>query len=114
MSEEALDYGILVALNRSGMQPVDTKVLLKPDEVEEKTSGGIYIPETTRRDEQMAQIKARLIAMGGNAFEDWREPMPRIGQKVYVAKYAGVMVKGDDGNWYQVAHDIDIIAIVEE
>lgn len=98
--------------NDSGLQPVEVKVLVKPDEVEEKTSGGLYLPDTVRDQERMAQVKATLVAIGGNAFEDWAEPIPRPGDRVYVAKYAGIRVPGLDGGWYQLINDNDIAGII--
>lgn len=97
--------------NESGIQPVEYKVLVQPDEVKQQTSGGIYLPDTTREMESLAQVKATLIAKGGLAFEDWTDP-PKTGQRVYVAKYAGYRVKGMDGKQYQIINDKDIAAII--
>jgi co-chaperonin GroES (HSP10) len=51
--------------------------------------------------------------MGGNAFEDWQEPIPKVGDMIWYAKYAGYVVKGDDGVEYRLANDKDIAAIVQ-
>ena len=98
-------------MNKSGIQPVEYKVLIKPEVVEKKTSGGLYLPETTQDKDQMAQIKGELVATGGNAFEDWAGP-PVIGDKVYFAKYAGYIIKGENGEEYRLANDKDITAII--
>ena len=98
-------------LNQSGIHPVEYKVLVLPDEVKEKTKGGIYLPETTREMEELAQVKATLVAKGGNAFEDWTDP-PEVGQRVFVAKYAGYRVRGADDRVYQIVNDKDIAAII--
>jgi len=100
--------------NTSGIIPVGRKVLVKPDDVEEKTSGGLFLPDTVRDKERMAQVKATLIDAGGNAFEDLNDPLPEPGQRVYVAKYAGIRIDGEDGEWYQLIYDEDIAAIIEE
>ena len=101
-------------MNKSGLQPIEYKVLIKLDEVEEKTTGGLFIPETARDREQMMQVKAVLIATGGDAFGDMAEPTPRIGDRIYVAKAAGYHVTGADGETYRLINDKDIAAIVEE
>ena len=101
-------------VNESGVQPVHHKVLVMTEEIEEKTEGGIYIPQTTRDNERMAQVRAELVAIGGNAFDDWREPKPQIGQRIYVAKYAGIRFKGDDDRYYQLIYDNDIVGIIKE
>ena len=98
--------------NQSGIQPVEYKALVRPDVVEKKTSGGIYLPDTTHEMQELAQVKAHLIAVGGNAFEGWVGKIPRVGHRVYVAKYAGIRVKGADGRQYQIVNDKDIAAVI--
>jgi co-chaperonin GroES (HSP10) len=100
--------------NKSGIYPIEYKVLLLPEKVEEKTEGGIFLPDKVRDQEEMAQVRATLIAMGGDAFKDMRQPLPKLGDRVYVAKYAGFHVEGLDKEMYQVANDKDIIAIIRE
>ena len=52
--------------NNSGHQPVEFKVLLKPDEFPEVTGGGIIIPATVRDRYALARTRATIIAVGGN------------------------------------------------
>ena len=102
--------------NKSGIQPVEYKVLVLPEQIEEKTEGGIILPDTTKEKEEWAQIKAVLVAVGGNAFKDpdWNEPVPQIGDQVYIAKYAGNFIEGKDGEEYRLCNDKDIGAIRKE
>lgn len=102
--------------NTSGIQPVEYKVLVLPEQIEEKTQGGIYYPDQTHEKEEWAQIKATLVAMGGNAFKDpeWQQPVPQIGDQVYIAKYAGNFINGIDGKEYRLCSDKDIGAIRKE
>ena len=100
--------------NKSGIYPIEYKVLLLPEKVDEKTEGGIFIPDKVKDQEEMAQVRATLIAIGGNAFEGMRQPLPRLGDKVYIAKYAGFRVEGLDGEMYQIANDKDIAGIIRE
>ena len=99
--------------NTSGIQPVEYKVLVLPEQIEEKTEGGIILPDTTKEKEEWAQIKATLVAVGGNAFKDpdWNEPVPQIGDQVYIAKYAGNFIEGIDGKEYRLCNDKDIAGI---
>jgi len=100
--------------NTSGILPVEDKVLLLPDQVQEK-SGALYKPEVALQQEQMAQVRALLVAVGGNAFEDWDPPVPRVGDRVMVCKYAGILdIPGADDNRYQLCTDRDITAILTE
>jgi co-chaperonin GroES (HSP10) len=107
------------AVNRSGIQPVEYKILILPEQAEEtdetlkraKAAGLLLVDKTTER-EKMAQVKGRLVAAGGNAFEDWSGQVPQLGDVVWFAKYAGYVVKGDDGQEYRLANDKDISAVL--
>lgn len=99
--------------NASGIKPVEFKVLVKPDKVEEKTKGGIFIPDAVNERHQMAECKGLLVEAGGRAFEDWPDG-PKPGQRVLMAKYAGIVTKGQDGEEYRVANDKDVCAVLSE
>jgi chaperonin GroES len=99
--------------NKSGISPVEYKVLIKQDVVEEKTSGGIILAAETKNREQMAQSKATIIAVGGNAFEDWIGTVPKRGERVLTAQFAGVKADGADGEEYRLINDKDITAVIE-
>lgn len=93
-------------------QPVEYKVLIRLDQLEQKTAGGIIIPDERRDRDQMAQTEATLVAVGGNAFEDWGEPKPKPGDRILVAKYAGERPSKDENNPYRLCNDKDICAII--
>jgi co-chaperonin GroES (HSP10) len=103
-------------INESGLQPLEYKVLILPDEVPEKTESGIlYRPEIAREKEQWAQVKGFLVAHGGNAFEDWQGEKPKPGDRVLFAKYAGIRdVMGVDEKKYQICNDKDLIAVITQ
>jgi chaperonin GroES len=101
--------------NKAKIQPCEYKVLVKPFEVEEKTDGGIIMPDEYRKQQERAQVRGTLIAIGGNAFENWNDPVPEIGQDVYFAKYAGIQVPGEeDDAEYRLLNDKDIAGILIE
>jgi len=107
-----LRKGTVDMKNKSGLQPTEYKVVVKPDEIKMK-AGEIYIPEQIQEKERKEQVFGTLVAVGGNAFEDWKEPIPGVGDRVLIAKYAGIPQKGADGQWYNIIYDKDIAAIVE-
>ena len=113
-AELAQHQGRNAAVNTSGMWPVEYKVLIKPEDVEKVSAGGIVMATTTTDRDKMAQVKGQLIAVGGNAFEDWKGMAPEVGDFVYYAKYAGLMVKGEDGQEFRLANDKDITAIIRK
>ena len=98
--------------NESGLLPVEDKVLLLPDEVSDSV-GPIVKPDIVKAQEQMAQVRATLIASGPNAFIEWDDPKPSPGNRVYVCKYAGIdNISGADGKKYKICTDQDITAII--
>ena len=104
--------------NKSGINPLDQRVLVMPDKVEQRTAGGIIIPESALEQKEHAQVKATLVAVGVNAWAEakvspaFTAPVP--GDRVMIAKYGGVLVKGSDGEDYRVMNDEDITALLEE
>lgn len=112
-SELAQHQGRNGAVNASGMQPVEYKILIAPEVVEETSQGGIILATKTTEREAMAQVKGTLVAIGGNAFEDWKGAIPQVGDVIWFAKYAGYVVKGADGKDYRLANDKDCSAIIE-
>jgi len=108
------------SLNVSGIWPVEYKILILPEDIEETDeriksakAAGIQLIEQTSEREAMKQVKGRLIAAGGNAFEDWKGQVPESGDMIWFAKHAGYVVKGDDGKEYRLCNDKDVAAIIE-
>lgn len=92
--------------------PVEYKCLVEPLPFEEVSEGGIVVvTQQMKEREQMGQIQAKLLAVGGNAFDDWKDPKPEVGDTCYIAKYAGYIIKCD-GNDQRIINDKDICAVV--
>jgi chaperonin GroES len=87
------------------IKPLGDRVLLKTEKEEEKTKGGLYIPETAQEKTQTGKV----VAVG----DDDETITVKVGQKVMYDKYAGTMVKVDDVDHLVIRMD-DIIAIVED
>lgn len=104
--------------NQSGIFPTEFKVLVQPIKVDEKTKGGIILPDETKERDQFAQMQGVLVAASPLAFtyadnEAWGEASrPRPGDKVMFARYAGAAVKGKDGADYRIISDKDISAVL--
>jgi chaperonin GroES len=108
-----------VSSNPSGISPVEFKAIIKQDDVEDTDpdlkrakAAGIVLAQATKDREQMAGVRATLIAVGGNAFEDWKGLRPKPGDRVYTAKYSGVEVEGEDGQKYRLVNDKDLLGII--
>jgi len=105
--------------NSSGINPLDLRVLVKPDDVETRTAGGIILPESAADQKKHAMQKGTLVAVGENAWEEAasRSPAfrkPVTGDRVLIAKYGGVRVTGLDGGEYILMNDEDVIGRLEE
>lgn len=101
--------------NPSGITPVDLKVLVKPDAVEEVTKGGIILADTSKDKAKYAGTKATLVAIGPNAFKEWGEGNGlNVGDRVLFAQYSGARQKGADGEDYIVMNDQDVICRLDK
>lgn len=98
-------------VNESGFIPVEFKVIVLPDVAEEKI-GSIHVPDSVRDKMQHRAVKATLVASGPNAYEDWGEPWPNPGDRVYIAVGAGLVHEGPDGQKYRICNDKDIAGIL--
>ena len=107
--------------NPTGITPVHFKILILVDEVEDKSAGGIYLPDNAREREQLAHDKGMLVAVSEMAFSNpkWTGTIPVVGDKVIFNKYAGSIVqyrsqKHEPIQKYRLCNDTDIVAIVEQ
>ena len=100
------------ATNESGITPVEYRCVIRLDPVEKKSKGGILLPDDKVDRNQMACVHGTLIAVGGNAFQDWRDPRPAVGDRVAIMKYAGQYREADPDDPYRIVNDKDILGIL--
>jgi chaperonin GroES len=103
--------------NTSGINPTGHMLVIKVEKAEEKTAGGIIIPDKVRDRDDLASTKGTLVAAGPCAgdYADWPEgsSFVPVGSRVMIRKFAGVEAKGNDGMDYRVCEDKDILAALE-
>jgi chaperonin GroES len=95
---------------KQNITPLFDNVLVKPLKAEEKTAGGIYLPETAKEKPQIGEV----MAVGEGTRDESGKLIPmvvKIGQKVMYAKWGGSEVKIDNEEWKLVKQS-DILAIV--
>lgn len=94
--------------------PAGHRVLIRPDEISEKTSGGIILAQTTKDREQQATMRGVVVEVGENAWKafDDGKPWAKVGDKVVFRKYAGEKVPEGD-NEYRVVNDEDILCVIK-
>lgn len=93
------------------IKPLADKIVIKVIDDVEKTSGGIFIPDSAKEKPQ----KGEVIAVGPGKFTDngTREEMDvKAGDRVLFAKYSGTDVKIDEVE-YKILSVKDVLAIIE-
>ena len=100
----------MATATKKTLKPLSDKVIVQKLEPEEKTSGGILLPDSAKEKPQ----EGKVIAVGPGATDDkgQRKPMDvKEGEHVLFAKYSGTEVKLD-GEEYLILSERDILAIV--
>jgi len=93
------------------LRPLQDRILVKRIEEQEKTAGGIYIPDTAKEKPVMGQV----VSVGnGKKGEDGKIiPLDvKAGDKVLFGKYSGSEVKVE-GEEYLIMREDDILGIIE-
>jgi chaperonin GroES len=93
------------------VRPLHDQVIVQRLEEEERTKGGIIIPDTAK--EKPIEGKVIAVGTGRNKKDGTKIPLGvKKGNRVLYAKYAGTEVK-IDGKEYLIMKEDDILAIIE-
>jgi chaperonin GroES len=96
---------IMATSKKLNITPLHDRVIVKAAAAEEKTAGGIYIPDTAKE----KPSKGTVLAAGPGKAD---EPMTvKAGDTVLYGKYAGTEIQ-IEGNDYLIMRESDILAIV--
>jgi len=93
------------------IRPLDDRVVVEPVEAEERTEGGIVLPDTAREKPQ----KGKIVAVGEGKLLDSGNRAPvavKKGDTVLYAKYGGTEVTVD-GKELMIMKESDILAKIE-
>jgi co-chaperonin GroES (HSP10) len=96
----------IAMLNESGVEPVGHALLVLP--LEDKESEVIFIPESVRRQNRMAEQRGVVVEVGPNCWDNERSPRCKVGDTIIFGKYAGAMTPGVDGKVYRVINDTEV------
>jgi len=94
------------------IRPLQDRVIVKRIEEDEKTKGGIIIPDTAKEKPQEGQI----IAVGKGKVNDDGKVMPldvKVNDRVLFGKYAGSEIN-IDGEEHIIMREEDILGIIEK
>lgn len=101
---------------RPGLKPTGYNVLVALDAIEERTAGGIILPEKHKEREDSASERGRIVATSPMAFKggDWDGvDAPKNGAEVLFQRYAGTEFEGADGKKYRIIADADLKGIFD-
>jgi len=87
------------------IKPLADRVLVKPASAEEKTVGGIIIPDSAKE----KPLKGEVVAVGNGTKDE--EMVVKAGDAVLYGKYAGTEIEWD-GESYLIMRQSDILAII--
>ncbi|MDR0434612.1 MAG: co-chaperone GroES [Gracilibacteraceae bacterium] len=94
------------------LRPLGDRVIIKAMEKEEKSKGGIIMPDTAKE----KPLEGEIIAVGPGKLDDDGKRLPmdvKVGDKVIYSKYSGTEIKFD-GEEYLILRESDVQAVVEK
>jgi chaperonin GroES len=90
------------------MKPIADRVIIKPAPAEEKTKGGIIIPDTAKEKPQRGEV----VAVGpGKSGKDAHNMTVQVGDIVLYGKYSGQEIN-HEGNDYIIMREDEILVIL--
>ena len=97
-------------MDKKKIQPLADRVLIEPLEAEEKTAGGILIPDTAKEKQQ----KGKVVAVGKGRVDEEGKLTPlevRVNDEVLFGRYSGTEIKVS-GTDYLIVKEEDILGII--
>ena len=88
------------------VKPLADRVLVKPVEAEEKTVGGIIIPDSAKE----KPLQGNVLAVGCGTKDE--QMVLKVGDRVLYGKYAGTELELD-GEKFLIMRQNDILAVIE-
>jgi len=104
-----------VFVNTSGLRALGHSVLVMPYEPEiDRAKSVIVVPDTVGDRTKMHEVRAIVVDIGPCAWMEEPEPRARIGDKVLISRFAGVLVAGTaDKKLYRMVNDRDLFCQIE-
>ena len=94
------------------IRPLQDRIIVKRVQEEEKTKGGIIIPDTAKE----KPIEGKVIAVGNGKVQEDGKVRPldvKAGDRVLFSKYAGTEIK-IDGDEHLIMREEDILGVIED
>jgi chaperonin GroES len=93
------------------IRPLQDRVIIKRVKEEEKTKGGIIIPDTAKE----KPVEAEVIAVGNGKVQEDGKVRPldiKVGDRILFSKYSGTEIK-IDGEEHLILREDDILGVIE-
>jgi chaperonin GroES len=93
------------------IRPLDDRIVVRPLEAEEKTAGGILLPDTAKEKPQ----RAKVLAVGEGRVTDEGKRIPltvKAGDEILYGKYSGTEVKWQ-GEELKILRENEVLALIE-
>lgn len=98
-------------------EPAGWRILLKPVIIEEKTQGGIILPDSVKDVKDLATVVCQVVAMGSEAYSDvdryGPEGWAKEGDYVMIERFAGAKFKWNNEE-YRILNDDEILGITTD
>ena len=93
------------------IKPLSDRIIVKALEAEEKTKGGIVLPDTAKEKPQ----EGKVVAVGKGKVSDngqVQAPEVKVGDRVLYGKYSGTEITTKEGEELLIMREEDILAVV--
>jgi co-chaperonin GroES (HSP10) len=98
-------------------RPMEFKIVVELDPIEEVTKGGIILPGEKVERDKLAYEEGTLVAVSPFAFTyaEWPSSVekPQIGNRVMIERYAGLL-RERNGKSYRIVNDKSLVAVIED
>jgi chaperonin GroES len=93
------------------IRPLDDRIVVRPLEAEEKSAGGILLPDTAKEKPQ----RAKVLAVGEGRLNDEGKRIPltvKAGDEILYGKYSGTEIKWQ-GEELKILKESEVLALIE-
>ncbi len=99
-------------MGKMKLRPLGDRLVVEPLEAEEKTKGGIILPDTAKEKPQ----EGKVVAAGKGKLDENGKTVAmevKVGDKILYGKYSGTEITVD-GKEYMILREEDVLAVVDE
>ena len=97
--------------SKLNIKPLDDRVLIKPQEAQDKTSSGIYLPEGAKE----KPMTGKVLAVGPGKLNDDGQRTPlsvKVGDVVLYGKYSGTEIELGDKS-HMILRESELLGVIE-